>query len=667
MLITTKLVVVFLSVSLIPLFIFALITYLQMEQHIKKESLAKLDALASIQKNRVQNMLDQNAERLTMFTNRIQLKVELENYNKQNSSGSLQFITSLLDSAKSEINSFKDISILDVSGKVVGSTDKAEIGSNKSNQEFFQKGLKHDDASVIFKDPKNPNAIREYLAGPLILDGNTIGVAAIESDATNNFFTSSQNYDGLGQTREFNVAIRDKNGDALLISPLRFVSDAPLNFKVSKNEVHAPIVQSTILKREKILTDTLDYRGEPVLAATRYIDSADWGIVLKIDKKEAFASIDNLRYLIIPAVTIISVLIVVSSIVVGKSVSKPIIKLRNAAKEISNGNLIDAKSKETDYYELSSNYNNKEKNRHNDEIKDLAFQFDKMRQNIEYANTNLQEIVKQKTKNLEKAIDDLSQKEKHLKASNEKLYHLDKIKNEFINIAAHELRTPTQAILAFADLLDFYPDKQEVIVRIQRNARRLNRLISDILDVTKIESQRLTLRKEVLNITDLVFSIAEEYKEQLKKLPITKDIEFICLLPKEKDEFLVCADKERITQVISNLLENAVKFIEKTGSISITIRKGSNGEKDNKGNGDDEVIIDIKDTGIGIHDEIFPRLFTKFTTKSTTGTGLGLYISKSIIEAHGGKICAGNNKYEKGATFTISLPLSKKGNLNNLF
>ncbi len=388
--------------------------------------------------------------------------------------------------------------------------------------------------------------------------------------------------------------------------------------------------------------------------------------MLKIDQKEAFASLDNLRYLIISAVTIISVLIVVSSIVVGKSVSKPIIKLRNAAKEISNDNLDDAKLKETDDYELPSNCNIKEKNRRNDEIKDLAFQFDKMRQNMEYTNTHLQEIVKQKTKDLEIAIGDLSQKEKHLKASNEKLYHLDKIKNEFINIAAHELRTPTQAILAFADLLEFYPDKQEVIVRIQRNARRLNRLISDILDVTKIESQRLILRKEVLNITDLILSIAEEYKEQLKKLPVTKDIEFVYLFPKEKGGLFVCADKERMTQVISNLLDNAVKFIEKTGSIYITIRKGSNGEKDNKGNGDDEVIIDIKDTGTGIHDEIFPRLFTKFTTKSTTGTGLGLYISKSIIEAHGGKIGAVNNKDEKGTTFTISLPLSKKGNPNNL-
>lgn len=106
---------------------------------------------------------------------------------------------------------------------------------------------------MIFKDPRNPKAPREYLAGPLILDGKTKGVAAIESDATNNFFIATRNYDGLGQTGKLYVAKGDKNGDALLIISLRFVPYAPLNFKVRKNEVHAPIIQAAILKKEKIL------------------------------------------------------------------------------------------------------------------------------------------------------------------------------------------------------------------------------------------------------------------------------------------------------------------------------------------------------------------------------------------------------------------------------
>ena len=665
MLITTKLITIFLIISLIPLFTFAFIIYSESEEHIKKETLSKLDAIASIQKNRVLSMLDQNIEKLVMFTNKVQVKAELDQYNKHNSTQSQQFINKLLDSAKSEITSFKDISILDTNGKVVASTDKAEIGRNQSEEEFFLKGLKNNDVIIIFKDEENTNVIKEYLTGPLVLNGRTIGVAVIESDITKSFFTSTQNYEGLGQTGEFYVAKKDINGDAILISPLRFVSHAPLNFTVSKNDVDGPIIQATILKKENIITDTEDYRGEPVLAATRYLESVDWGLVIKIDRKEAFASLDNLKYLIIITGTIIGFLITIASLIIGKSIANPIIKIRNVAKKIANDNL-DVKTTEMINPTLSKN---KSKD-NNDEIKDLALQFEKMRQNIKYTNTNLQGLIYQKTKDLEKAIEDLREKEKHLMEVNEKLQFLDKVKNDFLNIAAHELRTPTQAILTCADLLTSHPNKKEVIETIQRNARRLNRLISDILDVTKIEIQRLTLRKETFTITDLVSSIIAEYKEYVKKLSLTKKIEFYYDPPKEKD-LLVYADKERITQVISNLLDNAIKFNEDEGAIHLTIRTERNEEnrkemknveeKDNK----DQVIISIKDTGIGISKEIFPRLFTKFATTSITGTGLGLYISKNIIEAHGGKIRAENNTNGKGASFTLTLPLRKKENNNN--
>jgi signal transduction histidine kinase len=112
---------------------------------------------------------------------------------------------------------------------------------------------------------------------------------------------------------------------------------------------------------------------------------------------------------------------------------------------------------------------------------------------------------------------------------------------------------------------------------------------------------------------------------------------------------LLRADKERLTQVISNLLDNAIKFTNR-GMISIIIDKSSNGQ---------EVTISVKDTGSGIHPDILPRLFSKFVSKSFQGTGLGLFISKSIIEAHGGKVWAENNLDGKGATFTFSLPIDK--------
>jgi signal transduction histidine kinase len=250
-----------------------------------------------------------------------------------------------------------------------------------------------------------------------------------------------------------------------------------------------------------------------------------------------------------------------------------------------------------------------------------------------------------------------------LQKANEHLKINDKMQKEFINIAAHELRTPTQAILSFADLLSLYPDNKELGIMIQRNAKRLQRLIKDILDVTKIESQQLILRKGTVNIHDLSYLI-QDYGQQLEKLNTTKIIKLFSHFPKEKNVFLI-ADKERLLEVISNIMDNAIKFIEKEGSIYFHVKveetKNNDGNDFTNGN---HVLITIKDTGIGISEEIFPRLFTRFASKSINGTGLGLYISKSIIEAHGGKIWAENNKNGNGATFTIRLPLNTNNNIN---
>lgn len=269
-------------------------------------------------------------------------------------------------------------------------------------------------------------------------------------------------------------------------------------------------------------------------------------------------------------------------------------------------------------------------------------------------NKRLESAVNARTIELRDANNSLINYNKLLESANEKLSIHDRMQKEFINIAAHELRTPIMPILGDAIFLEkqFEDGKTEVKVdreqvsSIIRNAKRLRRLASDILDITKIESQSLKLNKERFNLNDIIISCISDIKAQI----ISSDpdqLENISIDYVQKDVFIF-ADKNRITQVIFNLLSNSVKFTEK-GSISISVELG------NDIHGNNYVTTSIRDTGHGIDPEIIPRLFTKFASKSFEGTGLGLFISKSIIIAHGGKIWAENN-VDSGATFYFRIP-----------
>ena len=237
---------------------------------------------------------------------------------------------------------------------------------------------------------------------------------------------------------------------------------------------------------------------------------------------------------------------------------------------------------------------------------------------------------------------------------NEGLKKADKMQKEFIDIAAHELRNPIQPILGLSQIVGSKikdaetRELQDIVIR---NAKRLQQLTEDILDVTRIESQSLQLNKEQFNLCNMILDAAADFRNQIIKNqkegndnnnPIKLEV-------LTTEDIFVKADKNRLYQVISNFLSNAVKFT-KEGTISVTAQKKEEGR---------QVFVIVRDTGIGIDAEILPRLFSKFATKSYQGSGLGLYVSKSIIEAHGGKVWAENNEDGKGATFTFSLPLSK--------
>lgn len=232
---------------------------------------------------------------------------------------------------------------------------------------------------------------------------------------------------------------------------------------------------------------------------------------------------------------------------------------------------------------------------------------------------------------------------------------------EFINIAAHELRTPIQPILGLSDILlrsdtsldrrYSNQDKQkELIEIIARNARRLQRLTEDILDVTRIEGRTLKLNKQNFVLVKIIREMVEDYTTDIRNS--NRNITIYFSNSKELESTHILADQERIKQVISNLIDNAIKFT-KEGTITLTTEIEDN---------HDNIKVRVKDTGIGIDPEMVPKLFTKFATKSEKGTGLGLYICKGIVEAHGGSIRAENSSdingaNGAGATFSFSLPL----------
>jgi two-component system sensor histidine kinase VicK len=248
----------------------------------------------------------------------------------------------------------------------------------------------------------------------------------------------------------------------------------------------------------------------------------------------------------------------------------------------------------------------------------------------------------------------------------EELKSNEKMQKEFINIAAHELRTPIVPILNLSELLysnvllhsnvkgrqEEQKEMLEMLEIILRNANRLHQLTEDVLDATRIESHTLKLRKERFNLNDAILNVLEDYREQIANGNVK------VMYEPGNNNILVEADRRRLSQVTSNLLSNALKFTkEGTVTVITTIER----KDDDSDAGGGKVVVSVKDTGTGIDPELMPRLFTKFATKSYQGTGLGLFISKSIIESHGGRMWAENNNYydknHKGATFYFTLPV----------
>jgi signal transduction histidine kinase len=392
--------------------------------------------------------------------------------------------------------------------------------------------------------------------------------------------------------------------------------------------------------------------------ASNLIDSSD-KLVTLLGQQTDKNSQNLLLLQILFAILIIGILVLILYLV--ERMLRPIFALTQATSKVKNGNL-----------DVSV------KQKGNDELSALSKSFNSMVDSIRDYSKKQNELTR------------------HLEQVNEELKCKDQLKDEFINIAAHELRAPIQPILGLSEVIrsrrlrssssstveeakDGSGD-EEFLDTIVRNAKRLQALSENLLDITKIESSTLKLNKEKFNINEKIRNAIDDIKSKQDGIEISFDEQKV-------DPIIIEADKLRIYQVISNLLTNAVKFAKKgfgssgsgqnngsvdshvSGTIAVftAIKKSNNTYEKNSDNNDsssiiisshdEEVVISIKDRGTGIDPDIQDKLFSKFVTKTDTGSGLGLYISKGIVEAHGGRIWAENNSDGNGATFSFSLPI----------
>lgn len=618
-----KLVALFVIISVISIVTTGALSFSAAQDALRERIDAQLQNEAKYRASLIENIWSLRVEQVQLLASNQQIKNVLKETTKigvANNTQELEKTTSLI----SKNSDFYDLKIIYENGRVIFATDKTMIGKDLSKDPKFLKGIKEASYSIE-RDNKTGNAIM-IVTVPVFDDieqSQEIGAIQTtrELDLANKITTDRTN---LGKTGE--TYLVNKNG--LMVTESRFIPNAVFTQKVNTlpvkecfkngrnlsgiypNYIKAPGGSGQYFMGKGGVVYN-DYRGIPVFGAS-YCDR-DLGFVLlaEMDASEIYAPILKLQnqYLIIGS--LISLGVGILSFLVARSISRPLITLTRTAEKISQGDF------DVDVKESTSE----------DEIGRLHHSFRMM------------------VSSLRQSMEQIKNLNSQLKISNEELRLKDKLKDEFISIASHELKNPVQPILGFAYLAKKGKiPHDEAWDGVLQHARRLKRLATDILNVSKIESGTFNYKFTKMRLNHVILDVTESLRVNLAprvRMEVNLD---------QKDPE-INADRERIMQVLENVIDNAIKFT-KSGSIIV--------ESHVKDHANLEIIV--TDTGSGISQDILPNLFGKFVTRSVKegmehGTGLGLFITKVIVTAHKGQITAYNNN-TGGATFVVTLPIN---------
>jgi signal transduction histidine kinase len=483
--------------------------------------------------------------------------------------------------------------------------------------------------------------IFSYYQSQMTYLGNSINIAGKNRFLTSNLLYEVSKYlfeDNNKNISKINFAINQLESNVLALKQGGNIvginlKSLPTEFSDDWNKIYHKLISLKTIIANNIIKSSDENIGSIDELTQRIFETKALSLVnssnILVTKLGEYIRSNSENLLFNQRVFIILDIVVITAFVLylTRKILKPILSLISAISEVNRGTLhVIAQSK----------------GRNDDELSVLSNSFN-------YMVNFIKNIRKE-----DKLINEL-------KKENEELKVHDKMQKEFINVAAHEIKTPIQPIIALSELLqqeegnNNIEKNKQLLDIIFRNSKRLKQLTDDVLDVASIESGSFSLTKEKFNLKEMITDVLKEFEQTIQN---KNNIKFFLEFNDNNDEIIIEADRNRLSQVIHNLLHNAIKFT-KEGSITVIVER----KKDNINGKYKEILVSIKDTGAGIHPEVLPKLFTRFATKSPiAGTGLGLFISKSIIEMHGGKIWATNSKEKDkdvGSTFTFSLPVKK--------
>ena len=602
-------------VSIVPLALISVVNYVYTKAELEAKTIGHLRAINDSRAAHINSLIQLKQEQAKTLTgsstirqlnpqgsnpyplpNLIQSELESVYYEIKKSPGSDY---KYIDRA----STIDNMSVWDIHGNIVADTNRSFIGKKmpfKFLQVLYEKG-------TYFKgfelDALTGNKYLTVMEG--VRNWTTLeysGVVFLKSNARilNDITTARE---GLGETTETYIVDKDR----LMITESRFVKDAVLN-----QEVRTPGVDACF-SGKKSPAVYRNYTRRLVLGAQKYLPDQQWCIVTETDVSEALQPVIVYRNRIVFMFSLLIILIVFLVRLIQKAFIVPIVRLRDASLQVASG-----------HYDVDAAVSG------NDELGELSRAFSQMTKVLAMTTTQLKE------------------KNKILEEQKEELKKFDQLKSEFVSIVSHELRTPMSIIKgSLSQILDpaavTPPETREKLLAISlKNVNRLTHLVNNLLDLSKIEAGKIELHKEWVNFTVVAREVCHSFVPQAKEKNIEIRERF------SSDSIMANVDKDKMIQVLMNLIGNSMKFVEK-GFVQVSVDDVQ-----------DVIVCMVQDTGKGIAREDLPKVFGKFKQfgpqdSGTKGTGLGLSISKGLVELHKGKIWV-ESELGVGTKFIFEIP-----------